>query len=289
MGRKKENRKRRQTDLKIVAVTVLIIVVTLYPVIYVVSMSFSDPNHVLARDIYLFPKGFSLKAYKMILQNKSVLTSFGNTIWYTLVGTTMSVVLTATTAYPLSRRHFFLRKQLSFLMTLTMFVSGGLIPLYVLVQNLHLYNTRWAIILPYIISAYNLIITRSFFESLPEEMADAVKIDGGSEWTIMTRVFIPLSKPIISVLILFYGVGYWNSYFAPLIFLSDEKLKPIQLYLRGILITSEIQSSGMGMDAVLMNEQMKYAVIVIACFPIMVLYPFIQKYFEKGVLIGAVK
>lgn len=277
------------SDIPITAVTLLIIVITLYPVVYVVSMSFSDPAHVLARDVYLLPKGFSLKAYRMILDNRTVLRSFANTIWYTLVGAAMSVTLTATTAFALSRRKFFLRKQLSFLMTLTMFVSGGLIPLYMLVQKMHLYNTRWAIILPYIISAYNLIITRSFFESLPEEMAEAVKIDGGSEWTVMTRIFCPLSKPIISVLILFYGVGYWNSYFAPLIFLSDEKLQPIQLYLRSILITSEVQASGMGLDAVLMNEQMKYAVIVVACFPIMILYPFIQKYFEKGVLIGAVK
>lgn len=269
--------------------TVLIIIITLYPVIYVISMSFSDPNHVLAKDVYLFPKGFSLKAYKMILNNKTVLRSFGNTVWYTIVGTLISVTMTVSTAYPLSRKRFFLRKQLSFLMTLTMFVSGGLIPLYILVQKLHLYNTRWSVILPYIISAYNLIITRSFFESLPEEIADAAKIDGGTEWTIMTKVFIPLSKPIISVLTLFYGVGYWNSYFAPLIFLSNDKLQPIQLYLRGILLTSEMQSAGMGMDAVLMNEQMKYAVIVVACFPIMLLYPFIQKYFEKGVLIGAVK
>lgn len=285
------NRKTKiqRSDILVTALTVLIIIVTLYPVIYVISMSFSDPTHVLARDVYLLPKGFSLKAYRMILNNKTVLRSFGNTVWYAVVGTVTSVTLTAFTAYPLSRPSFFLRRQLSFLMTLTMFVSGGLIPLYILVQRLHLYNTRWSIILPYIISAYNLIITRSFFESLPEEMADAAKIDGGSEWTIMTRIFIPLSKPIISVLTLFYGVGYWNSYFAPLIFLSDEKLQPIQLYLRGILLTSEMQSAGMGMDAVLMNEQMKYAVIVIACFPIMVLYPFIQKYFEKGVLIGAVK
>lgn len=285
------NRKEKKTlsDGVITLATVLIIIITLYPVIYVVSMSFSDPTHVLAKDVYLLPKGFSLKAYQMILKNDTVVRSFGNTLWYTLVGTTMSVVMTAMTAYPLARKHFFLRKQLSFLMTLTMFVSGGLIPLYVLVQKLHLYNTRWSIILPYIISAYNLIITRSFFESIPVEMADAAKVDGGSEWTIMTRIFVPLAKPIISVLILFYGVGYWNSYFAPLIFLSNEKLQPIQLYLRGILITSEMQAAGMGMDAVLMNEQMKYAVIVIACFPIMVLYPFIQKYFEKGILIGAVK
>ncbi|NBJ92979.1 carbohydrate ABC transporter permease [Parablautia muri] len=285
------NRKKRliSSDIPIYIVTILIIIITLYPVIYVVSMSFSDPIHVLARDIYLLPKGFSLKAYQMILKNDTVLRSFGNTIWYTVVGATVSVLLTATTAFALSRKKFFLRRQLSFLMTLTMFVSGGLIPLYILVQKMHLYNTRWSIILPYIISAYNLIITRSFFESLPEAMAEAVKIDGGSEWTVMVKIFFPLSKPIISVLILFYGVGYWNSYFAPLIFLSNEKLQPIQLYLRSILITSEVRVAGMGMDAILMNEQMKYAVIVVACFPIMILYPFIQKYFEKGVLIGAVK
>ena len=285
------NRKERfvPSDIPISIATILIIIITLYPVIYVVSMSFSEPAHVLARDVYLLPKGFSWKAYRMILDNATVLRSFANTLWYTVVGAATSVTLTATTAFVLSRRRFFLRRQLSFLMTLTMFISGGLVPLYILVQKMHLYNTRWAIVLPYIISAYNLIITRSFFESLPEEMAEAVKIDGGSEWTVMTKIFFPLSKPIISVLILFYGVGYWNSYFAPLIFLSNEKLQPIQLYLRSILITNEVQASGMGLDAILMNEQMKYAVIVIACFPIMVLYPFIQKYFEKGVLIGAVK
>ena len=285
------NRKERfvPSDIPISIATILIIIITLYPVIYVVSMSFSEPAHVLARDVYLLPKGFSWKAYRMILDNATVLRSFANTLWYTVVGAATSVTLTATTAFVLSRRRFFLRRQLSLLMTLTMFISGGLVPLYILVQKMHLYNTRWAIVLPYIISAYNLIITRSFFESLLEEMAEAVKIDGGSEWTVMTKIFFPLSKPIISVLILFYGVGYWNSYFAPLIFLSNEKLQPIQLYLRSILITSEVQASGMGLDAILMNEQMKYAVIVIACFPIMVLYPFIQKYFEKGVLIGAVK
>ncbi len=221
----KKKTKTGWPDVLITIGTIFIIIITLYPVIYVISMSFSSAEHIMAKDVYLLPKGFSLKAYAMTLQNETVVRSFVNTLWYTAVGTLMSVTLTATTAYPLARRQFFLRKQLSFLMTLTMFVSGGLIPLYVLVQKLHLYNTRWSIILPYIISAYNLIITRSFFESLPEEMADATKIDGGSEWTIMTRIFIPLSKPIISVLVLFYGVGYWNSYFAPLIFLSNEKLQ----------------------------------------------------------------
>lgn len=186
--------KKTCSDVFIIIGIILIIIITLYPVIYVVSMSFSDPTHVLARDVYLLPKGFSLKAYKMIFKNDTVLRSFGNTLWYTFVGGFISVLLTAMTAYPLARKQFFLRKQLSFLMTLTMFISGGLIPLYILVQKLHLYNTRWSIILPYIISAYNLIITRSFYESLPEEMADAVKIDGGSEFTIMTKVFNAVVK-----------------------------------------------------------------------------------------------
>lgn len=158
------NRKERfvPSDIPISIATILIIIITLYPVIYVVSMSFSEPAHVLARDVYLLPKGFSWKAYRMILDNATVLRSFANTLWYTVVGAATSVILTATTAFVLSRRRFFLRRQLSLLMTLTMFISGGLVPLYILVQKMHLYNTRWAIVLPYIISAYNLIITRSF-------------------------------------------------------------------------------------------------------------------------------
>ena len=154
--------KKTCSDVFIIIGIVLIIIITLYPVIYVVSMSFSDPTHVLARDVYLLPKGFSLKAYKMIFKNDTVLRSFGNTLWYTFVGGFISVLLTAMTAYPLARKQFFLRKQLSFLMTLTMFISGGLIPLYILVQKLHLYNTRWSIILPYIISAYNWILEQLF-------------------------------------------------------------------------------------------------------------------------------
>lgn len=287
MKKEKNNMKNIPINLMII----LAIIITLYPVIYVVSMSFSEAEHVIRRDVYFFPKGFSLNAYKLVLKDKTVITSFFNSAWYTFVGTFLSVTMTTMTAFALSRKYFFIRKQLIFLMTLTMFVNGGLIPLYILVQELHLYNTRWSIVLPYIISAYNLIIAKSFFENLPEELAEAAKIDGGNEWTIMLKVFLPISKPIVSVLVLFYGVGYWNSYFAPLIFLTDIDLQPIQLYLRKILIMSEMTttSAAMGMEALLLNEQLKYAVIVIACFPIMILYPFIQKYFEKGVMIGAVK
>ncbi|NLB91041.1 MAG: carbohydrate ABC transporter permease, partial [Clostridiales bacterium] len=267
--------------------------VTLYPFIYIISMSFSDPKYVLSKQVVFLPKGFSVDSYKMILQEPIVLTSFGNSLWYTLVGTLVSTVLTFSAGYVLARPTFFLRRQLSFFMLLTMFISGGLIPLYIIVCQLGMYNSRWAIVLPYAVSTYNLIITRSFLEGIPESMAESARIDGANDWTVMLRIYLPLSASIIAVLVLFYGVGYWNSYFAPLIFLSDQKLQPIQLYLRSILITSQMSSSsaaaGVGVERALMNEQLKYSTIVISCFPITVLYPFVQRHFVKGVMIGAVK
>ena len=280
-------------DVIITAVIIFFIIITAYPFIYVISMSLSSPIYVLSKDVYFLPKGFSLKSYWLILQQKEVITAFMNTIWYTVVGTAMSLSLTFMTAYVLSRPTFFLRRQLMFLMTLTMFISGGLIPLYILVSRLGLYNSRWAIILPYVISAYNLIITRSFLETIPNEISEAAKIDGAGEFRIMTQIFFPLAKPIIAVLLLFYGVGYWNSYFAPLIFLTDQNLQPIQLYLRSLLINNGTSAATMGagnsIERILLNEQLKYSCIVIACFPITIMYPFVQKYFEKGIMIGSVK
>lgn len=280
-------------DFVIGVIMVFVIAITLYPFIYVISMSFSDPKYVIAKQIVLLPKGFSLGAYKMILKEPIVLTSFANSIWYTVVGTLISTALTFSAGYVVSRPNFFLRRQIMFLMTLTMFINGGLIPLYIIVCQLGLYNTRWAIILPYAISTYNLIITRSFLEGIPGSLAESARIDGATDWIIMMRIYLPLSTSILAVLILFYGVGYWNSYFAPLIFLSDRNLQPIQLYLRSILITSQMStasaSAGMGMERALLNEQLKYSTIVISCFPIAIMYPFVQKHFVKGVMIGAVK
>lgn len=280
-------------DAAITAITLFMIAITLYPFIYVISMSFSSPEHVLSREVYLWPKGFSLGSYRIILGESAVIRAFQNSIWYTAVGTAVSLALTCTAAYALSRPRFFLRRQLSFFMVLTMFISGGLIPLYVIVNELGLYNTRWAIILPYAISTFNLIVARTYFESIPHSLDEAAKIDGANDWTIFLRIILPLAMPIIAVLVLFYGVGYWNSYFAPLIFLADKELHPIQLYLRSILITnlmsSASQSANVGIERALMNEQLKYSTIVISVFPITVLYPFVQKYFTKGVMLGAVK
>ncbi|MDD3336921.1 MAG: carbohydrate ABC transporter permease [Eubacteriales bacterium] len=280
-------------DVIIAFVMIMAIFITLYPFIYVLSMSLSEPKYVLSKQVVLLPKGFSIDSYRMILQEQTVLTSFMNSIWYTVVGTLLSVSLTFSAGYVLSRRSFFLRRALSFFMTLTMFINGGLIPLYIVVCQLGLYNSRWAIILPYVVSTYNLIICRSFLESIPESMAESARIDGANDWIIMLRIYLPLSSSIIAVLILFYGVGYWNSYFAPLIFLSDKALQPIQLYLRSILITSQMSSAsaaaGVGVERALMNEQLKYSTIVVSCFPIAILYPFVQRHFVKGVMIGAVK
>lgn len=280
-------------DALVTVIMLLIILVTLYPFIYVISMSFSSPQYVLSKDVYFWPKGFSVGSYKLILGDPDVISGFLNSIWYTVVGTAVSIALTCSAAYVLSRPRFFLRRQLMFFMVLTMFISGGLVPLYVVVSELGLYNTRWSIILPYAVSTFNLIVARTYFEGIPVSLDEAAKIDGANDWTILLKIILPLAKPIIAVLLLFYGVGYWNSYFAPLIFLADKELQPIQLYLRSILITSTMsaasQSANVGIERALMNEQLKYSTIVISVFPITILYPFVQKYFTQGVMIGSVK
>jgi putative aldouronate transport system permease protein len=288
-----KRKKYTLVDAILTAGMLLIIAATLYPFIYVISMSLSSPEFVLSKEVYFLPKGFSIGSYKIILAEPDVILAFKNSIWYTAVGTFVSITLTCTAAYVLSRSQFFLRRQLMFLMVLTMFISGGLIPLYVVVSELGLYNTRWAIILPYAVSTFNLIVARTYFEGIPDSLPESAKIDGANDWTILFRIIMPLSKPIIAVLVLFYGVGYWNSYFAPLIYLADKDLQPIQLYLRSILITNTMssasQSANVGIERALMNEQLKYSTIVISVFPITILYPFVQKYFNQGVMVGAVK
>jgi putative aldouronate transport system permease protein len=286
-------RKSRATlaDVVIYIVTGLIAIVALYPFVYVISMSLSGSSHILAKDVYLFPKDFSLDSYVALFHNAKVIRALGNSVWYTVVGTLVSSTLTLTAAYVLSRPQFFLRRFLSQFMVITMFISGGLIPLYVVVTQLGLYNSRWSIILPYAISTFNLIVARTFFSGISESVHEAAKLDGANDWSIFVRVILPLSKPIIAVMVLFYAVGYWNSYFAPLIFLSDDSLHPLQLYLRQLLLTSQAGGAGLagGADAAVLAEQLKYAVIVISVIPIAALYPFVQKYFKQGVMIGSVR
>ena len=281
-------------DITVYVGVIFAFVVTLYPFIYVLSMSISDPGAVLRREVFLWPKGLSLQAYRTVFNDESIWRSYYNTVWYTVVGTVLNLVFTIMAAYPLSKKKFSGRGFFTFIFVFTMFFTGGLIPHFILVVKLGLYNSRWAIVLPPLIATYNLIICRTFFQTLPEDLFECARIEGAGEWRIVWQIVLPLSAPIVAVLALFYGIGHWNSFFPALLYLPNGKLQPIQLYLRRVLIQAspeavqqfETGEAGKGILAML---QVKYAVMIVAILPITLLYPFLQKYFVKGVMIGALK
>lgn len=267
--------------------------ITLYPMLYTISMSISEPIYAMRNEVYLFPKGFSVESYKMVFENQEVLTAYLNTLWYTGVGTTINILMTVISAYPLSRKRFFIRNHLMVLVTFTMFFSGGMIPSFILINQLGLYNTRWAIVLPVAINTWNLILCRTFFQSIPDSLEEVATIDGASQFIILFKIFLPLSMPIIAVLILYYAVGHWNSYFSAILYLSDPDLQPMQIYLRKVLILANTSIIGdkmtTGTERSMATLQLKYSIIVVATLPILVVYPFLQKYFVKGVMIGSIK
>ncbi len=272
----------------------LAIVITLYPFLYVISMSISRPEAVAAKEVVLWPVGFSTLAYERVFQNSDIWRSFYNSIWYTVVATLGNLIFTVLAAYPLARPHFFARKFFTAVFVFTMFFWGGLVPFFVVVNKLGLYNTRWALVVPYLVETWYLVICRTFFQTLPEELYESAKIDGASEYRILAQLTLPLSKQIIAVLALFYGISNWNGWFAAVLFLADSKLHPIQVYLRNVLIagnTAEAMMSWaqMGRSALLSTLQLKYALIIVASVPIILVYPFVQRYFEKGVLLGSLK
>lgn len=279
-------------DIFLYAVGVLVILVTVLPFLHVAAMSLADPMKAMREEIFLIPWGINLEAYKLVFQNSSFITAYMNTFWYTGVGTVVNVVLTIMLAYPLARREFFLRRPLMMAITFTMFFSGGLVPMFIIVSRLGIYNTRWAIILPTAISTWNLIVCRTFFEGIPESLIESGKLDGASEFRILTSIVLALSMPIIAVLVLFYAVGHWNSYFSAVLYLSDTKLQPLQIYLRRVLIQATSEMGGdmkEGFDRDMAVHQLKYAAIIVSILPIIVLYPFLQRYFVQGVMIGAIK
>lgn len=279
-------------DGLIILFMLLVVVICLYPLLYVLSMSISDPLAAARREVWLFPKGFSLSSYEIIFENQQVWTSYYNTIYYTVFGTIINVIMTIMLAYPLSRRTFFLRHPISMMVTFTMFFGGGLIPSFILINNLGMYNTRWAILIPGAVSAYNMIIAKTFFQGIPESLIESAKLDGATDLRVLFSIVFPLSMPIISVLILYYAVGHWNSYFPALLYLNDAALQPLQLYLRRILIenTGELSSDmAISVDKSLAAMQLKYSIIIVSTLPILCIYPFLQKYFVKGVMIGAIK
>ncbi|GIP26630.1 sugar ABC transporter permease [Paenibacillus sp. J23TS9] len=280
-------------DAVIYTIATLIILIVLYPLIFVVSASFSDPAKVLNGEVWLLPKNISFDAYTNILHNGKIWNGYTNTIIYTVVGTIVNIIMTVLAAYPLSRPDLPGRKVLMVIITLTMFFGGGLIPSYLLVKNLGLLDTMWALIIPGAIATYNLIVMRTYFQtSIPWELQEAAHIDGCSNWRLLLNIILPLSKPILAVMVLFYAVGHWNSYFNSLIYIRNEARYPLQLVLREILLISQSEAvdANVGLEnKVLLAESIKYAVIMISSLPILIMYPFVQRHFVKGVMIGSIK
>lgn len=270
-------------------------VIILYPLIYVVSASLSDGAAVISGRVVLWPVGFSLAAYEKIFRYGSIWTAYANTVFYAVVGTSVNVVLTLFAAYALSRQDLYGRKVLTGLFVFAIFFNGGLIPTYLLVKDLGMLNTRAAMIIPQAISIWNLIIAIAYFRSaIPEELLEAARLDGCDDVQYFFRILLPLSPPIIAVLTLFYVISHWNQYFTALIYLSDKDLFPLQIILRDILVASNYEAGMMEdlknmAERETMRELLKYALIVVASVPVLIIYPFVQKYFVRGIMLGAVK
>lgn len=273
---------------------VLMLVVLMYPLYFIVIASFSNPSSVAGGKVWLWPSGFTLDGYKELLKHANIWIGYRNTILYTAAGTAIGLAVNLSAAYALSRRDLPGRKLLSLYFIYTMFFSGGLIPIFLTVRDFHMYNTFLVMVLPFSVSAYNIIVARTFFQtSIPGDLWEAAQIDGCGNLRYFAQVVLPLSKAIVAVLGLWIAVGYWNSYFNALIYLKNPDLYPLQLILRNILITNQMQS-GMGSGeaaqiALRLASLMRYSVIIVSTVPIMLLYPFVQKYFNQGVMIGAVK
>ena len=281
---------------------ILFSVITLYPLLFVVSASVSDPVAVSAGKMILWPVGLTLRGYQYILQYAEIWTGYANTLFYTFVGTIINLAVTLTCAYGLSRRDVPGNGIVMTLFLITMYIGGGLIPNYMNLRMLGLINTRWVLLLPGAVSTYNLIVSRTFFSStIPWELHEAAFLDGCSDFKLFTKVVLPLSAPIVVVMALYYGVGLWNSYFGAMIYIKDRALYPLQVFLREILSLSTFASAAMEsgtlsaeeMAAMLQEAEtanlVKYGVIVVSTLPMLILYPFLQKFFAKGVMIGAVK
>lgn len=268
--------------------------IMLYPLLVVLSTSFSSPSAVTSGKVWLFPVDFSLEGYKAVFKTSDVLIGYRNSLFYMVVGTTLNVCMTLLAAYPLSRDDLVGRGIIMKLFTFTMIFSGGMIPNYLLLKDLNMLNTRWAMILPGAISAYNMIITRTFIKSnIPKDMLEAAQLDGCSDIQYFFKIVLPLSGAVIAVITLYYAIAHWNSYFDAFMYLNDKELYPLQVFLKNILVSNQVQADMIVDEQVQaiegIAEVLKYSLIVVAVVPVMIIYPFVQKHFVKGVMIGAVK
>lgn len=275
-------------------ILIVLFLVVLYPLIYILSASFSSPDAVVTGKVFLWPVDVSLRGYEAVFSYKQVFVGYRNTIFYTVAGTFLNVAMTMLAAYPLARKDLVGGRPIMFLFTFTMIFSGGMIPTYLLISELKLINTVWAMLIPGVISVYNMIITRTFIQGIPTDMLEAAKIDGCSDIRYLASVVLPLSKAVIAVISLYYAVGHWNAYFNAFLYLSNQDLFPLQLFLRQILVLNSVDTE-LIMDPEMqeaiqgMRDLLKYSLIVVSTVPILCVYPFIQRYFVKGVMVGSIK
>jgi len=279
----------------VINVTVLLFltVITAYPILYVLFASLSKPASFLAHQgLLLKPAGFSLDAYKLVLDNQMIMGGYLNTLIIVVVGVTFNLLMTSLGAYFLSRKDVMWRNAIMMIIVFTMFFGGGLVPYYLTVTALHLDNSLLALIIPTAVSTFNLILMRTSFMSIPDEITESATMDGASHLTVLFRIIFPLSLPVVAVMVLYYGVGHWNAWFNAMLFIRDRDLYPLQLVLREILVQNNTEAMLVGTDSFdkgLVAETIKYAVIIVATVPILALYPFLQRYFVKGMMIGALK
>lgn len=273
-------------------VLLLVVTVTLYPFLYMLAVSLSSDVHVMKNDVTIWPKGFNVDMYKLVLGDPQIWTAYKNTILYTVLGTLISLAVTSTGAYALSRKDMALRKSFTMLIVVTMFFSGGMIPTFLVVSSLNLVDTVWGMVLPGAVSTWNLILMRTFFSGIPKELEESGRMDGLSEIGIFLRIIVPLSKASFATIALFYAVGMWNNFMFPLLYLRSPDLYPLQVLLRNLVLAGSASTgdvTGIGGDNQVVEESLKYATIMVSTLPILIAYPFVQKYFVKGAMVGAVK
>lgn len=290
-------RSDRVFDVVNVLFMVVMLIIFVWPLWFVVIASVSDPNEIWNGNVLLIPKGFTMVAYEALADYSMIWIGYRNTIIYTVVGTLVNLVMTVCAAYPLSRKDFMPRNFFMVMFMITMYFGGGLIPTYLVVSNLNLINTPWAMIIPGACSIYNVIIMRTYFiNSIPHSLQEAAELDGANAFQFLMKVVLPLSKPIIAVVALYYAVGHWNDFYTALLYINDQDLLPLQSFLRDILMSNKMSLNNMqGLDAsaaeakMQLSQTLKYSVIIISTVPVLCVYPFIQKYFVKGIMIGSVK
>ena len=279
----------------VVFVSVFLFVIV-YPMLFVVSASFSDTRLVYENPLLIFPKGFTLGSYKVVFENKDIWVGYRNTVLYTICGTILNVLMTVIAAYPLSRKDFYGRNFITFIFVFTMFFNGGLIPTYLVIRKLGIINKFIVMIVPTAVNVFYIIIMRTYFQTrIPDEIEESAKIDGCSNLYMLIKIILPLAVPVIAVMVMFYSVGHWNSYFQALIYLTSRNRFPLQLILREILVNNQMEqmltiaTDEQYAQRLMIQEGLKYAVVVVASVPILVLYPFLQKFFKEGIMIGAIK